>query len=140
MRLLQPYLKPEEESTMSVEDIGVIGWQKNSFIDFPGTVSTVLFFRGCNLRCPYCHNPDIVLNRPGQRQTTGLQPGCQRRKNLIRLAPAGQRHITDAHGTSVLGRMPGSAGRCNRGRRGGCLPPTAPAAPPPEDIFQQKMK
>jgi pyruvate formate lyase activating enzyme len=45
------------------EDFGVIGWQKNSFIDFPGTVSTVLFFRGCNLRCPYCHNPDIVHNR-----------------------------------------------------------------------------
>jgi pyruvate formate lyase activating enzyme len=39
---------------------GVAGWQKNSFIDFPGTVSTVLFFSGCNLACPYCHNPDIV--------------------------------------------------------------------------------
>jgi len=42
------------------DDIGVVGWLKNSFIDFPGTVSTVLFFRGCNLRCPYCHNPQIV--------------------------------------------------------------------------------
>lgn len=48
---------------MSRNDIGVVGWLKNSFIDFPGTVSTVLFFRGCNLRCPWCHNPDIVLNR-----------------------------------------------------------------------------
>lgn len=44
------------------DDFGVIGWQKSSFVDFPGTVSTVLFFRGCNLRCPYCHNPAIVLN------------------------------------------------------------------------------
>jgi pyruvate formate lyase activating enzyme len=41
---------------------GIAGWTKNSFIDFPGTVSTVLFFSGCNLRCPYCHNPGIVLN------------------------------------------------------------------------------
>jgi len=39
---------------------GVIGWQKTSFIDFPGTVSTVLFFSGCNLRCPFCHNPALV--------------------------------------------------------------------------------
>ncbi len=39
---------------------GVAGWQKNSFIDFPGTVSAVLFFSGCNLACPYCHNPEIV--------------------------------------------------------------------------------
>jgi len=35
-------------------------WLKNSFIDFPGTVSTVLFFNGCNLRCPYCHNCDLA--------------------------------------------------------------------------------
>jgi pyruvate formate lyase activating enzyme len=39
---------------------GIAGWHKNSFIDFPGTVATALFFSGCNLRCPYCHNPYIV--------------------------------------------------------------------------------
>lgn len=35
-------------------------WLKNSFIDFPGIISTVLFFEGCNLECPWCHNPEIV--------------------------------------------------------------------------------
>jgi pyruvate formate lyase activating enzyme len=45
----------------------IAGWLKNSFIDFPGTVSTVLFFSGCNLRCPYCHNPEIVLDKSGER-------------------------------------------------------------------------
>jgi pyruvate formate lyase activating enzyme len=39
---------------------GCAGWTKNSFIDFPGTIATILFFGGCNLRCPYCHNPAIV--------------------------------------------------------------------------------
>ncbi|NLJ45336.1 MAG: anaerobic ribonucleoside-triphosphate reductase activating protein [Treponema sp.] len=34
--------------------------QKTSLIDFPGRVSSVLFFAGCNFRCPYCHNPDLV--------------------------------------------------------------------------------
>jgi pyruvate formate lyase activating enzyme len=42
--------------------VGLGGWLKNSFIDFPGTVSTVLFFSGCNLRCPYCHNT-LLVNR-----------------------------------------------------------------------------
>jgi len=42
--------------------VGLGGWLKNSFIDYPGTVSTVLFFSGCNLRCPYCHNK-ILVNR-----------------------------------------------------------------------------
>lgn len=39
---------------------GLVGWTPNSFIDYPGTVATVLFFSGCNLRCPYCHNPSVV--------------------------------------------------------------------------------
>jgi pyruvate formate lyase activating enzyme len=34
--------------------------QKTSLIDFPGEVAAVLFTRGCNLRCPYCHNPELV--------------------------------------------------------------------------------
>jgi pyruvate formate lyase activating enzyme len=45
---------------MRTDIVSVAGLQKNSFIDFPGTVSAVLFFSGCNLRCPYCHNPGIV--------------------------------------------------------------------------------
>jgi pyruvate formate lyase activating enzyme len=48
-------------------DSFIAGWAKNSFIDFPGTVSTVLFFSGCNLRCPYCHNPDIVQNKSPEK-------------------------------------------------------------------------
>ncbi len=43
---------------------GLGGWVKNSFIDYPGTVSTVLFFSGCNLRCPYCHNCSLLDKPP----------------------------------------------------------------------------
>jgi pyruvate formate lyase activating enzyme len=38
------------------------GLQKTSLIDFPGKVSCVCFVSGCNFRCPYCHNPDLVDN------------------------------------------------------------------------------
>jgi pyruvate formate lyase activating enzyme len=41
------------------------GLQKTSLIDFPGKVSCVCFVSGCNFRCPYCHNPDLV-NNPGK--------------------------------------------------------------------------
>ncbi len=34
--------------------------QKTSFIDFPGKISAVVFMQGCNFRCPYCHNPELV--------------------------------------------------------------------------------
>ncbi len=36
------------------------GLIKTSLIDYPGEVAAVLFTRGCNLRCPYCHNPELV--------------------------------------------------------------------------------
>lgn len=36
------------------------GLQKNSFIDYPGKISCVLFTSGCNFDCPYCHNPDLA--------------------------------------------------------------------------------
>ena len=35
--------------------------RKTSLIDYPGLISAVLFFSGCNLRCPWCHNRELVL-------------------------------------------------------------------------------
>ena len=34
----------------------------SSTLNFPGVLSAVLFFGGCNLRCPYCHNPLLACN------------------------------------------------------------------------------
>jgi pyruvate formate lyase activating enzyme len=36
------------------------GLQKFTLSDFPGRVAAVVFTRGCNFRCPYCHNPQLV--------------------------------------------------------------------------------
>ncbi len=36
------------------------GFEKYSFIDYPGCISSVVFTRGCNFCCPYCHNPELV--------------------------------------------------------------------------------
>ncbi|MDD5455424.1 MAG: anaerobic ribonucleoside-triphosphate reductase activating protein [Candidatus Margulisbacteria bacterium] len=38
------------------------GWQKTSFIDVEGKIASVFFYGGCNFRCSYCHNPDLVIN------------------------------------------------------------------------------
>lgn len=37
------------------------GMQRVSFIDYPGKISAVLFTQGCNYRCFYCHNPELVF-------------------------------------------------------------------------------
>jgi len=37
------------------------GFQKFSLIDYPGKMCAIIYARGCNFRCPYCHNPELVL-------------------------------------------------------------------------------
>jgi len=37
---------------------------RTSVIEFPGHIADVVFVGGCNFRCPYCYNRDLVLN-PG---------------------------------------------------------------------------
>lgn len=41
------------------------GFQGTSLLDFPGRLAALVFTGGCNLTCPYCHNPGLVLD-PGQ--------------------------------------------------------------------------
>ncbi|MCB5270373.1 MAG: anaerobic ribonucleoside-triphosphate reductase activating protein [Candidatus Cloacimonetes bacterium] len=36
------------------------GFQKFSLLDYPGELSAIVFTQGCNFRCPYCHNPELV--------------------------------------------------------------------------------
>jgi len=38
------------------------GLVKTSLIDYPEKIAAVVFLNGCNFRCPYCHNSDIVLH------------------------------------------------------------------------------
>ncbi|VAW12464.1 Ribonucleotide reductase of class III (anaerobic), activating protein [hydrothermal vent metagenome] len=37
------------------------GFLKFSLIDYPGKIAAVIFTQGCNLRCPYCHNSELVV-------------------------------------------------------------------------------
>ncbi len=37
------------------------GLRKVSIIDFPRRICAVVFTGGCNFRCPYCHNPELVV-------------------------------------------------------------------------------
>lgn len=37
------------------------GLQKLTLLDFPGRVACTVFLAGCDFRCPFCHNSDLVL-------------------------------------------------------------------------------
>ena len=39
----------------------ILGLQKTTLLDYPGKVASTIFTGGCNFRCPYCHNRDLVI-------------------------------------------------------------------------------
>ena len=43
--------------TMSIP---IAGLTKLDLIDYPGKISCVVFTQGCNFRCRFCHNPDLL--------------------------------------------------------------------------------
>lgn len=38
----------------------ISGMQKLTLLDYPGNTACLLFTQGCNFRCPFCHNKDLV--------------------------------------------------------------------------------
>ena len=41
--------------------VAIKGFDQMSLVDWDGMVATTLYFSGCNFRCPYCHNSQLVL-------------------------------------------------------------------------------
>jgi len=42
-------------------DLVIAGIQPTTLVDYPGLVAAVVFTAGCGFRCPFCHNPELVL-------------------------------------------------------------------------------
>lgn len=57
-----------EASVISATDAGALrmlniqGLQKTTLLDFPGYVAATVFLAGCNMRCPFCHNMNLVTS------------------------------------------------------------------------------
>lgn len=59
------------------------GLQKISLIDYPGKMSAIIFTMGCNFRCPYCHNPELVDETGDVIAEEEVFSFLERRKNLL---------------------------------------------------------
>lgn len=53
--------QPSTNRSQPLPNVPIGGVQKLSLVDFPGHVAAALFTAGCNMRCGYCHNPELVL-------------------------------------------------------------------------------
>ena len=59
------------------------GIQKTSLIDYPNKVCAVFFASGCNFRCPYCYNPELVFNKTKLINEKWIKNFLEKRKNLL---------------------------------------------------------
>ncbi|WP_066497684.1 anaerobic ribonucleoside-triphosphate reductase activating protein [Abyssisolibacter fermentans] len=59
------------------------GHIKSSFIDYPDKISTVLFTKGCNFRCSFCHNAELLGQWENELNEKYIFDFLNKRKNFI---------------------------------------------------------
>lgn len=61
----------------------IVGLQKLTLLDFPGRVACTVFLGGCNFRCPFCHNGQLLENAPSVMDAEGLLRFLKGRKGIL---------------------------------------------------------
>lgn len=63
----------------------IAGMQKLTLIDYPGNTACIIFTLGCNFRCPFCHNRDLVkgMNKSNMIEEQEVFDYLDKRKGLI---------------------------------------------------------
>lgn len=60
------------------------GLMKMTLLDFPGLVACTVFLGGCDMRCPFCHNSELLdMNAPEEMDENGLYDFLSKRKGLL---------------------------------------------------------
>ena len=61
------------------------GLVKFTLVDYPGKIGCIVFSGGCNLRCPFCHNPCLVFDPASQPRVTEKEffHFLERRRGLL---------------------------------------------------------
>ncbi|TDY64960.1 pyruvate formate lyase activating enzyme [Aminivibrio pyruvatiphilus] len=68
-----------------METVSIGGYIPTGFLDYPGAAAAVIFLKGCPFRCPFCHNPGLVLPGTGGEsfEPDEIIGDLERRKNFL---------------------------------------------------------
>lgn len=61
----------------------IVGIQKLTLLDYPGKVACTVFLNGCNFRCPYCHNAELLGDGDEVMTVAGLLAFLQKRQGIL---------------------------------------------------------
>ena len=59
----------------------IISSQQETTIDYPGKMAIIVFTPGCNFKCKFCHNPELVFGETGKIDVNILLKNIENRKN-----------------------------------------------------------
>ena len=59
------------------------GFQPTSLLDYPDKISAIIWTVGCNFRCPFCYNKDIVLGKSGTVSEEDILAFLKKRKGML---------------------------------------------------------
>jgi len=63
--------------------IQIGGFQKVTLLDYPDQVACIIFTVGCNYRCPFCQNSELVLHNEGIYDEKEILDYLEQRKNVL---------------------------------------------------------
>lgn len=61
----------------------IAGLQKTTLLDFPGKVACTVFLAGCNFRCPFCQNAEILDGSPDEVAEEEFFAFLERRRGIL---------------------------------------------------------
>lgn len=66
-----------------IDELSAGGYLPASFLDWDGRVASVIFTAGCNFRCPWCHNSELVREEAESVPIAKILADIKRRRNFL---------------------------------------------------------
>lgn len=66
-------------------ELKIGGMQKMTLLDYPGKAACTIFLSGCNFKCPFCHNRDLVFIPEGYEffEVSEVLAYLEKRKGIL---------------------------------------------------------
>lgn len=61
----------------------ISGFEKMTLTDYPGSVAAIVFTQGCNFKCPFCHNSDLICFKNGTIDENEILDYLSKRRKML---------------------------------------------------------